>query len=1568
MKTFFFRGLATAIVLALLSAVSAQGQPPFISGQNLSLRAGASDAPRTVSLRQLANRSHPLRPDRNSLKMFRNRGKAPQSAVRPPLKDAASGDEFTLHAFNFVPYDGGFMERYGYCGNLPLNPAGAFVQPESTFAVYGVDAALRVGDYIYVNYKYPAAILGVAEDVRVIDVYVVESYNGQDYFDMAAEVFDNADLGIEADVAEKVRKSWGTSMTLDRSDNKIYTLSPSESGTRLVRVEWSGGFVPTPTDLATLPGEWFSLSCDNSGQLYAMKVERTDDAVSATKLYKIDKTNGTTTLVGDTGQKPWQDAGAVIDPNDNTCYWLVQDNRDSATRLTKVNLSTGAATTVYTYDYDSDEHPVGLFGYVAPNPATPMAPTDLSYAFEGPSLTGTLTFKAPAYTISGEPGDPSVELVYTVSCDGKNSTGKCRYGEEVTATITVTADGNFTASVKVADGSLESNVESVSGYAGRAVPSSVSSELEYDAAAQRFSLTWDEPNTRYVKGYYNPDEITYTVTRYPDEVVVADRIKEREFSESCEGFGEKQFARYYYEVLVYHYDIPANNGRGVASNAIPMGRIQPPYRDSLDEMSRTLLGYTVIDGNGDNNKWRNGSGYISISNPGNSSETNNDWLITPNMYLERGKSYFIDFSAYVGYKSVGTPNNEPLDVYVGTAPTIESLEGGQKVGSFEVVGTRFEPDALRVTYTPDATGIYYLGFCSRANRQNGCSGLYLLPWELSAGVAQGAPDVPLFKSVERQINGDLEATIVITAPSKAIDGTALMSISRIDVMRGGNVVKTFDNPAPGTDMAPFVDVVDKPGDHSWTAVAYNGNGAGKISDVFTAFIGQDIAAAPENFKVTETEWGSIHASWDRVTTDRNGNRIDPSRIIYRLSDYVTGTSYGGDISATEFDGAILGRHDSQQWKQFMLYAFNESGNERNRCAMTEPMVLGAPLAEYRETWERGVSDTYPTYTLWAENEGDADIESAGVAVPGIFAYTGAGMLKLTGKNEGDASYVVTPRVDLSEQEHPAFSFRTYGIMVDNVESLNEIEVYVRPEGAGGFNDGWVLLAKKTVSEIAHPRQWSRYVVDLSQYAGKVVQIKLLGRVKNFINILYDDLAIASIEPVDLGVDKVEAPASAKPGSAFTVDVHLTNYGAAGLDKYSVELDINGTKTTLDGTVALATSDKAVVSFEVTMPGFDDAAALDIRATAIADGDTQLSNNAMSLTVDPELTRLPVPTGFKGLLNSVGLAELSWNAPTAEFYPSVNETFDLGKTFEPSYNDWIFIDRDEMPVGKYYFTFTIPNLTPGETKTSWTVWNGNGTQSNYGDYFLGVSDYYSLVAYYREDYGECDDWAITPELDGSAQTVSFKARGLFMELPPVFDVYYSMGSTDPKDFIAVPGMTDLKPIPAYWTTYYARIPEGARRLAFRSRIKDSETMLQIDDVCYVSASPADVVPAGYTLYRDDAEAFTTQDLSWTDVEATSGTHAYRVSATYSGYGESAPTAPIVLSPESGLLPVAGSNVAVSVSGRDIIVAGAPGKVLNIYDTLGRNIFCGIAAERSQVTVAPGIYLVVVGGRSAKVIVM
>lgn len=287
---------------------------------------------------------------------------------------------------------------------------------------------------------------------------------------------------------------------------------------------------------------------------------------------------------------------------------------------------------------------------------------------------------------------------------------------------------------------------------------------------------------------------------------------------------------------------------------------------------------------------------------------------------------------------------------------------------------------------------------------------------------------------------------------------------------------------------------------------------------------------------------------------------------------------------------------------------------------------------------------------------------------------------------------------------------------------------------------------------------------------------------------------------------------------------------------------------------------------------------------------------------------------------------------------------------------------------------IPGITSFETTGSFWIWD----QSQLGnETFAAHSGSKYLFALFNADGTgnppvQNNDWAISPELTGDAQTISFYARSYDTsgQYPENVAVYYSTGSKEASDFIKIEG-AGSNAVPSEWTEFTADLPAGAKYFAIVCESND-KFMLMVDDVTYTPAGvTANLEIAGYNIYRDGVKIndAPVADCEYIDSNVEVGTqYTYVVTVVYTDKGESRGSDEVVITREDvsvdgigdGAVSIKAENgkvVVLNAEGLDVVVAAANGAV----------VYSGAGELKTEVAVANGVYVVTAGKTVRKVIV-
>ena len=250
--------------------------------------------------------------------------------------------------------------------------------------------------------------------------------------------------------------------------------------------------------------------------------------------------------------------------------------------------------------------------------------------------------------------------------------------------------------------------------------------------------------------------------------------------------------------------------------------VEVPYTNALNTQA-LFDEFSVIDSNADGFIWAYNESYEMAQYRYNPSSAADDWLISPAIKLEGGKLYRF---AIDGYGSLYYP--ERLEVMMGKEATAEGMT--QRVLEPIVLNWGSPAQTLENEGVFIAeTGYYYFGIHAISDKDKGSlrvSNFVVEPGKI-ATAPSAVTDLNVVSSTEK-----LEATITFKAPATTRTGADLESLTKIEILRDGEVIKTLEeNLTPGAEYT-YVD--DDPaltvGRHVYQVVAYNADGMGDLSE------------------------------------------------------------------------------------------------------------------------------------------------------------------------------------------------------------------------------------------------------------------------------------------------------------------------------------------------------------------------------------------------------------------------------------------------------------------------------------------------------------------------------------------------------------------------------------------------------------------------------------------------------------------------------------------------------------------------------------------------------------------
>lgn len=236
-------------------------------------------------------------------------------------------------------------------------------------------------------------------------------------------------------------------------------------------------------------------------------------------------------------------------------------------------------------------------------------------------------------------------------------------------------------------------------------------------------------------------------------------------------------------------------------------------------------------------------------------------------------------------------------------------------------------------------------------------------------------------------------------------------------------------------------------------------------------------------------------------------------------------------------------------------------------------------------------------------------------------------------------------------------------------------------------------------------------------------------------------------------------------------------------------------------------------------------------------------------------------------------------------------------------------------------------------------------------------------------GQKDDWLISPELTGLNSEIKISCRSTSASKGlEVIQLYYSTGSTNPDDFIA---LTDSVEVPNAWFNVTLDIPYGAKRFAIRA-MTNGGTALLVDNFKYVvpDSRYQNLKLSGYNIYRNGIKLNSAllNARTYTDASADTKIDNYYTVTSVFDRGESGASNVLKIDGTNSLSTLTGDALRVGTDGRNIVVDNATDGIVYVYNAQGFLVTLRQPAHRLVIPVeAPGIYLLCSTGKSVKLMV-
>lgn len=1445
-------------------------------------------------------------------------------------------DDGTRINFNIISW---YLGQLGIgsvrpCANASLEMVHAL---QSSDAVYGI--LPKIANGVYIDGKYYGLKYGTAMG----QVLNAEFYK-----------FDAETWEIEASVTLPAQwYSIFSGAAYNPKDGKVYVLGyDGVARPYLSELNLTTGVY---TQLVSCSVSVLSMACDADGNLYAF--------TGNGEIEKIDIATGTGTVVLralEAGKSTGYENPIAFDYRTGELFWFNTDENFKTT-LRKIDLEK------QTVELVADLSGYTLLRVQGPWVKSPEAADKapgvvlaISADFEANSTMGSIKVVAPSEAFDGTPLTGDVTLKVSVDGNEVGQTVVAAGAEGVIDGCNFGSVGEHKISVVASNAVGDGPAGSIIAYCGLDTPCPAENVTLSVSADGKATLAWDAPTRGVHDGYFDSEMLSYDIVRNPGNISVASNLSAESFAETL----PYELDRYSYAVTV---SMAGNEGEPAVSNSVVYGPGYPvPFETDLGaDPFFGLCNIFDLDGDGATfyQTWGMASCNIAYSDL---PHTSDDWLISAPVYLEAGNYFYqikymastdgVDATFTMGQGN--TPEHQTVEI-----AKVKNLLYAEGIKTTWAYVSAKEPGNyyFGIHYTPEipgkTTSMPYGNFRSL---------------KIDLGPDDGAPSYVTEVKAVAYTKGELKTVLTFKAPATTFAGQSLASISKIEICNAEDVlVGTITDAQPGQECT-FTDNNCSQGTNLYHIYAYNEKGKGALTEV-SVYAGNDapgmvssIDWSIENNRVLTFEWGAPS------TVGRNGGYVDPDNITYDFCrsqfDYQEpfAVSGGSNLKERTFTytecGADSYYGDTQHTYFYGILPKNTLGDGIMGYV---GIVCGAPYpAPFGESFAGGNNKSVVWSTQLLDGEAAFSI-STGNAELGITpSDNDNGMLLFDHEHDvmtGQA--VVSPIIELKDLKSPTLAFDLWH------NSSAGDDAYLSIQASKGGRSYKPIGEVIKINDGKGTDGWVRHYVSLNDYNNSDrVFVAFLGvnsTASSYFAI--DDIEVYDDVEIDLAAISLTAPSKMYINEPGDFVARVVSRGTQDVAAYNIDIYADGALVATAPGKSLKRGESTDVTVRVTPNAAAAGKTVIYEARIALSADGNELNDSATATVEVGGSSLPAPTYLQGVADN-GTIDLSWRAPIMDDPAETTESWEGYPAFAiSSQGDWQFVDGDHLaPCGIGGISY--PNMDKGRAFMIWNPasikFNDRAWQPLSGTQCLiaFASDYYTENGIY-DGTQQSDEWLISPHVVGGT-TVSFQAASPAAGTTERFEFLISYGSRNIDDFTTVG--EEVLVTETGWKQYSYTLPADAQYFAIRYVSKGYEAFAMLfDDIAYTPGY-GEFEFLGYNIYVNGARindeplsetTYTTYFVSTID-------NIYGVSAVYD-QGESDMASFVV---KSGIETIGDDEVLVSGGDGCIIVKKAEGRLISVYDTMGRLVAQRTGSDSESFSVSrQSVYIVRIGGKSYKVVV-
>lgn len=508
-------------------------------------------------------------------------------------------------------------------------------------------------------------------------------------------------------------------MTYDYSTGTLYAISYDKSINKSELLVFDTQHkTGRAIKVGTLDEAYYTLACTYDGQLYG--VDRYGNVC------KINKEDATAEQLFGTGMVPQYFQTMEFDHDNGTLYWIgngmteISGTTYQTDFITKVDLENKRLDLVG--KLGSAPQVAGLYiPFSAAKPAAPAAVQNLNVLADAKgALKATVAWTNPSKTYGGEDlaNISKVEIYRNHSKKPVKTFTDVKPGQAMTwVDGTMTESRRYTYAVyayTTNDRDGRGAETKATNFVGHDTPKAPKNLKLTKETNQKVTLSWDIDELGTHEGFVDHSSLTYTVTRMPDNKVIAEKTKATQVTDDD-----------ITKALIYSYSVKAVNA-DAESEATKTEDVVLGPTDNIPanyDFNTCAQSWTMVDADGDKFGWlwskkeynENEEDKVrTISHQGSNLKQSDDWLISYYLPFEAGKKYAVT----VNSQSFG-PNH--IDFYL--LKDLNYNAPVQELNKMDLAATQ-QVKSHTFVFTAKETGVFSIALHATSEQNSHLLDLY----------------------------------------------------------------------------------------------------------------------------------------------------------------------------------------------------------------------------------------------------------------------------------------------------------------------------------------------------------------------------------------------------------------------------------------------------------------------------------------------------------------------------------------------------------------------------------------------------------------------------------------------------------------------------------------------------------------------------------------------------------------------------------------------------------------------------------------------------------------------------